>query len=52
MKWQQFLELVAVLAAAVLLVWRSSGKKPHGYGCKCSCVHESEGEPRKQDAVR
>jgi hypothetical protein len=52
MKWQQFLPLVLVVVAAVVLVWRSSGKKSVGCGCKGRCVHEPEPAPKKSDAVR
>jgi len=52
MKWQQFLPLVIVLVAAVLLVWRSSGKKTGGCGCKSGCAHEPDAGPNKgEDAV-
>jgi hypothetical protein len=41
-----------VVVAAVVLVWRSSGKKSGGCGCKGGCVHEPEAESKKPDAVR
>jgi hypothetical protein len=50
MNWQ-FLSLVVIVVAAVLLVWRSSGKKS-GCGCKCGCAHAPEAAPEKPDAVR
>ena len=52
MKWQQFLALALVVGAAVLMVWRSSGKKAGSCGCKCGCAHEPEMEAKKEDAVR
>jgi len=50
MKWQQFLPLVLVLVAAVVLVWRSSGKKTGGCGCSGQCAHTPEADPKKPDA--
>jgi hypothetical protein len=35
-----------------LLVWRSSGKKTGGCGCKCGCAHEPEAGPGKDEPVR
>jgi hypothetical protein len=52
MNWQQFLPLVIVLVAVVLFVWRSSGKKSGGCGCKGECSHESESEAKKGNAGR
>ena len=53
MKWQQFLPLVMVVIAAVVLVWRSSGKKTGGCGCQCGCAHDKPDEgAKKEDAVR
>jgi hypothetical protein len=51
MKWQ-FLSLIIVVVAAMLMVWRSSGKKSSGCGCKCGCAHEPESGPKKEEAVR
>jgi len=52
MKWQQFLALALVVGAAVVMVWRSSGKKAGGCGCKCGCAHEPDVEAKKENAVR
>ena len=52
MKWQQFLPLALVVVAAMLMVWRSSGKKAGGCDCKCACSHEPDGAAKKEDAVR
>ena len=52
MNWQQFLFLIIVIGAAVALVWRSSGKKSGGCGCKCGCAHEADHGAKKEDAVR
>ena len=52
MKWQQFLPLFLVVVAAVVLVWRSSGKKSGSCGCKGHCAHPPEADPKKPDAVR
>jgi hypothetical protein len=51
MKWQ-FLSLVIVVVAAMLLVWRSSGKKSGSCGCKRGCAHKPESEPKKEGAAR
>jgi len=51
MKWQ-FLPLVIVLVAAVLLVWRSSGKKSSGCGCKGRCSHAPDSEAARDHAQR
>lgn len=51
MKWQQFLPLVLVVGAAVVMIWRSSGKKADDCGCKCGCTHDHDGVAKKEDAV-
>jgi len=50
MNWQQILLLVSIVVAAVVLVWRSSGKKTGGCGCKCGCAHAHEAESKKEPA--
>jgi hypothetical protein len=40
MNWQQILILAIIVGAAVLLVWRGSGKQSGG-GCKCGCSHDA-----------
>jgi hypothetical protein len=52
MKWQQFLLLAAVVGVVVGLVWRSSGKKSAGCGCKGRCAHQPEPAPGKPDGTR
>jgi hypothetical protein len=52
MKWQQLLPLLIVVVAATLMVWRSSGKKAGGCGCKGGCAHEPDATPEKEDAAR
>jgi hypothetical protein len=52
MKWQPLLSLIFVVVAAVVLVWRGSGKKAGGCGCKCGCAHEPDAGPKKEDAAR
>jgi len=51
MKWQ-FLSLIVVVVAAMLVVWRSSGKKSGGCGCNCGCAHDLDSGPKKEKAVR
>lgn len=52
MKWQQFLTLVSIVVAVVILVWRSSGRKSGHCGCKCGCAHEPDTGSKKEDAGR
>jgi hypothetical protein len=52
MNWQQFLPLVIVLAAVVLFVWRSSGKKSGGCAGKCNCSHDHSPEAKKENVGR
>ena len=52
MNWQQFLPLVIVLVAAVLFVWRSSGKKSGCGGGKCGCSHPHDSQAKKENAGR
>lgn len=52
MNWQQFLLLAVILVAAVLFVWRSSGKKTGDCGCKCGCAHEPDAHAKKTGAAR
>jgi hypothetical protein len=52
MKWQQFVPLILVIVAAVLLVWRGSSKKTRGCGCKCGCAHGPDAGPKQEDAGR
>ena len=52
MNWQQFLLLAIILGAAVLFIWRSSGKKAGECGCKRGCAHEPEPRARKENAAR
>jgi hypothetical protein len=52
MNWQQFLLLAVILVAAVLFVWRSSGKKAGDCGCKCGCSHTPDAGAKKEDAPR
>jgi hypothetical protein len=52
MKWQQILPLVVVLVAAVVMVWRSSGRRPGGCGCKGGCAHAPDEAAKKVDAIR
>jgi len=51
MNWQQFLLLAIILVAAVLFVWRSSGKKT-GAGCKCGGAHPLDAHDKKAEAAR
>jgi len=51
MKWQ-LLSLISVVVAAMLLVWRSSGKKSGSCGCNCGCAHEPDSAPKKDESVR
>lgn len=50
MKWQQLLPL-ALVVLAVVMVWRSSGRKSAGCGCKGRCDHAPEPSPKKPDAA-
>jgi hypothetical protein len=52
MNWQQFLPLVIVLVAVVLFVWRSSGKKAGGCGCKGGCSHTPDPGAGKENVMR
>jgi hypothetical protein len=52
MKWQPFLTLVGIAVAVVALLWRSSGKKSSGCGCKDGCTHHSNTGLEKRDALR
>jgi len=49
--WQQFVPLVIVLGVAMILVWRSSGKKAN-CGCGGDCAHDHQGEKKKENAAR
>jgi hypothetical protein len=51
MKWQQFLPVIIVVVAAVVLIWRSAGKKSGGCGCKCGCAHEPDAGTGKDKAA-
>jgi hypothetical protein len=45
MNLRQFIPVMIVLAAAMILVWRSSGKKP-SCGCGSDCSHDHEGKSK------
>ena len=49
MNWQPFLLLAIVLAAVVLFVWRSAGKKSGGCGAKCGCAHNHDPEAKQPE---
>jgi hypothetical protein len=49
MNWQPLLLLAIVLAAVVLFVWRSAGKKSGGCGGKCGCAHNHDPEAKQQE---
>ena len=51
MNWQQFVPLVIVLGVAMILVWRSSGKKTN-CGCGDNCAHDHQAEKKKEHAAR
>ena len=51
MNWQQFVPLVIVLGVAMILVWRSSGKKAN-CGCDGGCAHDHPSEKKKENAAR
>jgi hypothetical protein len=52
MNWQPFVLLAIVLAAVVLFVWRSAGKKSGGCSGKCGCAQNHDSKAKPENAAR